>query len=115
MRDEKTANRAVTVENAKLKKEVTNLSRALTEVKKGRSFYMVTMSLSKSKDGVYNQTNAQQFYCRKKDAIRFMEAQLAQIEAASSMGQGRKVSETEAIYTGTDVYFQCKVDKINPI
>ena len=108
------SNKSLVADNTRLQHEVDKLSRALLEVKHGKSFYMVSSETSFIKDGVYRTSHTQQFYCRKKDAITFMKSAIDELPNDTEI----KViwsSATSVTCTGENIFFNCKVEKINPI
>ena len=122
MNKEKRPPRHIVTEKSKLKKEVTELSRALNEVKHTKTFYMVNCTVIHRKDGAFRSENSTFYYCRKKDAIKFLETTLKAWDTNELYkGNGRMISDTEAIFTGLssdfkgDVEYHGRVEKINPI
>jgi hypothetical protein len=110
----KRSSKSLVVDNTRLQNEVEKLSRALSEVKHGRSFYMVSSDTSFIKDGVYRTVRGQQFYCRKKDAIAFMKSAINELPNDTEISVSW-TSTTSVTCTGDNISFTCRVDKINPI
>jgi hypothetical protein len=113
MKKEKST-RSLVTDNTRLHNEVDKLSRALSEVKHGRCFYMVSSDTSFIKEGVYRTVHGQQFYCRKKDAILFMKSAISELPNDADI-KVNWTSTTSVTCTGTNISFNCRVDKINPI
>lgn len=108
------SNKSLVKDNTRLHNEVEKLSRALTEVKHAKSFYMVSSETVFIKDGVYRTVSGRQFYCRKKDALAFMKS------AIDELPDNQEISivwtgQTSVTCTGESMTFLCRVEKINPI
>ena len=108
------SNKSLVVDNTRLQNEVDKLSRALSEVKHGKSFYMVSSDTFFIKDGVYRTVHGQQFYCRKKDALAFMKSAIGELPNDSDI-KVTWTSSTSVSCVGANISFNCRVDKINPI
>lgn len=97
--------------NAKLLNEVGELSRALSEVKRGRCFYMLTSENTRKLGGVHTITGLRKFFCRKADALSYMNSLIADIPPEAVI---RPDSVSVRVVTEM-LTFTCQIEKINPI